>query len=299
MLKKNTNNACNIRYGDIGKLSIKIAIIIILLAIMVLLFIIYESSVLGSPDTVGENIVGKSGNKTRIIVLVDNNKYEHELETAWGISICIEKGSKAILFDTGPSPEVLIHNSMKTGVNLSSTSIVVLSHEHGDHIGGISALDSYAHKITVYVPHGFPIRIIEQLRGKGYNVVIVNNTIEIMKNVYILKPLYGPPWEQALILNTSKGLVIITGCSHPGILNIVVEAIREFNKTPYIVIGGFHLIGSPLQQVEEIADQLVRLRVHKIYPLHCSGNRIRRYLAEKYPQYYGDGGVGLVIELSN
>ncbi len=299
VLKRKISIIQVILYGDLEGLNTKAVIAIILLIITVSLFMVYEIVTRGSLNTVGGGVVSRNGNKTRIIVLVDNNKYGHELETAWGISICIEKGGKTILFDTGPSPEVLIHNSMEMGANLSSTSIVLLSHEHGDHIGGISALDSYAHKITVYVPHEFPIRIIEQLRGKGYNVVIVNNTIEIMKNVYILKPLYGPPWEQALILNTSKGLVIITGCSHPGILNIVIEAIREFNKTPYMVIGGFHLIGLPLQQVEEIADQLVKLRVHKIYPLHCSGNRIRRYLAEKYPQYYGDGGVGLVIELSN
>ncbi len=276
-----------------------IVIVVFVLLIIVLLLIVYETYVPYPtfPKTIEKNIVSEEGNKTRIIVLVDNNAYKHGLSNAWGISIYIERGGRTVLFDTGPSPDVLIHNSVAMGVNLSSIDIVVLSHGHGDHIGGISALDSYAHKITVYVPHGFPIGVIEQLANKGYNVVVVNNTVEIVEDTYIMKPLYGPPWEQALVLNISKGLVVITGCSHPGIVNIVKEAIKEFNRTPYIVIGGFHLMGSSMQQIKKVADELVKLGVYKIYPLHCSGDEIRRYLAEKYPQHYGDGGAGLVITL--
>lgn len=241
-----------------------------------------------------------SVSKVKLLVLVDNNPGELGLETAWGLSILVEAPHTRILFDTGPSPKVLLENSHKLGIDLSNIRIVVLSHEHGDHINGLRALDDYVEKIRVYVPYGFNNSFINFIRSRGYKVIIVNDTVEIDEGVYVLKPAYGPPWEHALAINIDgKGLVIVTGCSHPGLDDIVEEAVRALGVKPYIVIGGFHLAGASMDEIKHVVDGLLSLGAEKIYPLHCSGDEIREYLQEVYSEHYGDGGVGLNVVVND
>ena len=280
-------------------------ILLAVLAVMIILTYIYYNQV-ASP-----NIYKEISNMTRtsryvfdsiewveLVVLVDNNPFKPGLRTAWGLSIYIKTPYDNILFDTGPSPDVLEYNAYMLNVDLTKTRIVVLSHRHGDHTGGLNALDEYAYRIKVYVPLGFSPFYLESLRARGYQVEVVNDTVEVSKGVYILKPLYGPPWEQALVIIVKgKGLVILTGCSHPGVDNIVREAVQEFNIKPYMVIGGFHLAGASLSRIKSIVEALVKLDVEKIYPLHCSGDEIREYLEHMYPELYGEGGVGLNLTI--
>jgi 7,8-dihydropterin-6-yl-methyl-4-(beta-D-ribofuranosyl)aminobenzene 5'-phosphate synthase len=84
--------------------------------------------------------------------------------------------------------------------------------------------------------------------------------------VYVVKPLYGPPIEEALAIKTGKGLIILVGCSHPGVVNIVEQAMRDIGVKPYIVLGGFHMGGSSPQDAQKVASQLVEMGVEKIYP---------------------------------
>ncbi|RLF13813.1 MAG: hypothetical protein DRJ66_07160, partial [Thermoprotei archaeon] len=101
----------------------------------------------------------------------------------------------------------------------------------------------------------------------------------IAKGVAVIGELYGPPYEQALAVNVKgRGLVIFVGCSHPGVDNIVKKAVSDLNEKPYIVIGGFHLVGASEDRIASVANSLIKLGLKKIYPMHCSGDSIRGYI---------------------
>ena len=230
-----------------------------------------------------------------MVVLVDNNPYRDGLETAWGLSVYVEVNGTKALFDAGPDPAVLEANAKRLGVNLSSLDFVAVSHAHGDHTGGLKLLASIKPGLKVYIqPDEGLKRYVESL---GLKPVQVNATTQVAKGVCVVKPLYGPPLEGALAIQTGKGLAILVGCSHPGVMNIVKQAVSDIGAKPYIVLGGFHMIGASQREVEAVASQLVEAGVEMIYPIHCSGDAIRKHLANHYGDEYGDGGVGLEVTI--
>ena len=236
----------------------------------------------------------------KLVVLVDNypNPQRPDLQTAWGVSIYVETPSARILFDTGPDPEVLKHNAEVLGIDLSKIDAVVISHEHFDHVGGLPLIAKLRPGLPVYIPAPSSY-LVSYVKRLGLEPRPVDKTIEIAPGVYVLKPLYGPPWEDALAIKTGRGIVLLVGCSHPGITNIVEEAMRELGNRVYMVIGGFHMAGYPLPKVKEVVEKLLSLGVEKIYPIHCSGDTIRHYLETHYPEHYGDGHVGLEIVIDS
>lgn len=246
-----------------------------------------------------ETEIGKveSVNSARIVVVVDNIAGSG-LREAWGLSIYVETGGHKILFDTGPSPGVLEYNARKLGIDLSKVEAVVISHEHGDHTGGLSALYPYSGNITVYIPSGSYSGFVKSLKRLGFRVVMVNGTLEVFPGIYVVGPLYGPPWEEALAVNVrGKGLVVLTGCSHPGVDELVERAVDDLGVKPYIVMGGFHLGGASLDEIRSRMERIISMGVLKIYPLHCSGSAVRKYLEEKHPEIYGEGHSGTVLEI--
>ena len=233
----------------------------------------------------------------KLVVLVDNEAYTSNVETAWGLSIYVEVNGTRILFDTGPDPYVLKRNAEALGVDLSKVDFVVISHGHGDHIGGLKLFAYVKPNLTVYIPRGSGLR--EYVKELGLKPVEVNETLEIAKNVFVVKPLYGPPVEEALAIRCGKGLILVVGCSHPGVDRLAEQAVRDTGSRLYMVIGGFHLWGSPESVVAEAMEKLISLGAEKIYPLHCSGDEVKRYLMEKHPNVYGCGGAGLEITISS
>ena len=231
-------------------------------------------------------------------MLVDNdcNPWQKALECPWGLSILIKTPSTEILFDTGPSPEALKHNAEILGVNLSRINIVVISHEHFDHIGGLSAVTSANPKVRVYVPRGMSSYALHYIESLTKNVVEVGSTTIISKGIAIVGPLYGPPYEEALLVNVCGfGGLLVVGCSHPGVTNFVKLVKKDLGINVTIVIGGFHLIGSPRPYVEEVVKNLLSLGVKFITPIHCSGNEIRAVLEKRYPSNYISANVGTTL----
>jgi len=88
---------------------------------------------------------------------------------------------------------------------------------------------------------------------------------------------------------------VLVGCSHPGVVNIVKQAVSDTGIKPCTVLGGFHTIGAPRREAESTVSQLVKMGLKKIYPVHCSGGGVRSYLATRYGDKYGDGGVSLEV----
>ena len=98
--------------------------------------------------------------------------------------------------------------------------------------------------------------------------------------------------EQSLIIATSKGLIVVTGCAHPGIVNIVKKAKELTGKDVYLAIGGFHLSGASQRTISSIIEELKALGVKKVAPCHCSGDLARRLFKEKFGEDYLEAGVG-------
>ena len=227
-----------------------------------------------------------------LTILCDNYPNE-DLVCEWGFSALIETNGLTVLLDTGQSYSGLRENSLDLNKDLSEVDYVVISHEHWDHVGGLSYIDEINPGVTVYVPEHMNSQTFNSINQSSLNAVKVNATTIIEDGFAVIGELYGPPYEQALAVNVKDvGLVCFVGCSHPGVENHVEKAIEDLGYNVYMVIGGFHM-GAATQQVIQLKiDRLLELGVQKIYPTHCSGDPIRQYLASSYPLQYGLAYVG-------
>jgi len=230
----------------------------------------------------------------KVVVVVDNNPYRPDLKTSWGVSMYVEYKGIKMLFDTGPNEDVLKYNVRELGISLEGIKHVIISHDHGDHTGGLPAIAGKG--LEVYLPaHSSLAGWVKDL---GLRPVLVNDTMELGDGMYIIGEL-PPIYEQALALKTKKGIVLLVGCSHPGVDKIAKKATKELGERLFLVIGGFHTSSASYDKCVEIVDTLVELGAEKIYPIHCSGNTIRKVIEERYPNRLGDGGVGLIVEIIN
>jgi len=230
-----------------------------------------------------------------VTILIDNNP-GGPLKSPWGLSLYIETCNLTMLFDAGPDPEALKLNSEALKTNLTGLDVVVLSHEHVDHVLGLSYIARLNRNVTVYVPKHMSGSCKAWIRSLGLNMAEIETTTVISRGIAVIGELYGPPHEQALAINVKGlGLIVFVGCSHPGVDKIVAKAKDELNCEVYGVIGGFHLSGASLEKMRDVASNLIKMGLKKVYPIHCSGGNFRRFLRENYPQVYGDGHVGLKL----
>ena len=233
-----------------------------------------------------------------ITIIYDNNHYDSRLKSAWGFSCAIKFKQKTVLFDTGGDGALLLHNMEKLGIDPRQIEVVVLSHIHGDHVGGLSHFLECNSKVTVYMPTSFPKRLKNEVSIVAANIEEVYEARELFNDVFTTGELDSPIIEQALIVNTSKGLVVVMGCAHPGIVKIAKKAKEINTKGIYLMVGGFHMVGVSSYQIEDAVDNLQQLGVKKVAPCHCSGEVARKLFKEYFGDNYIDCGVGkeLIIE---
>jgi 7,8-dihydropterin-6-yl-methyl-4-(beta-D-ribofuranosyl)aminobenzene 5'-phosphate synthase len=239
------------------------------------------------------------GNKDAVMITVvyDNVAYEPRLATAWGFACLVETREKTILFDTGGDGAILLKNLGMLGVDPKSIDVVVLSHVHGDHTGGLESLLRTGARPTVYLPRSFPSDFKSRVRAQA-DVVEVGGATKIAEGVYTTGEMGSGIIEQALVVQTSRGLVVVTGCAHPGISEMVVRAAEIGGDGVYLVLGGFHLGGASQARVEEIITEFRRLGVEKVAPSHCTGDNATRLFREAYGQDFIASGAGQVIEIA-
>jgi len=226
-----------------------------------------------------------------LTVVYDNNAYDPRLTTSWGFGCLITYGPHTILFDTGGDGKILMSNMQKLGLDPRTIDVVVLSHIHGDHTGGLGSILALGTRPTVYVPHSFPESFKAQVRQQA-DLHEVSGAEEIYKGVYTTGEMMGNPREQALALETAKGLVVITGCAHPGV-DTLVRAAREITGGDVcLVLGGFHLGSAGTPKVRRIISDLREMGVEKVAPCHCTGARATAEFAARYGDDFMRCGVG-------
>ncbi len=235
--------------------------------------------------------------KITLTVIYDNYNYKPNLKTAWGFSCLIRGLDKTILFDTGGNGQILLSNMEKLNIDIQDIDLVVLSHEHGDHTGGLSDLLERNNQIYVYLPKSFPDRFKINVEETGAEIVEVKKSMQIFGQVYSTGQLGTHIKEQSLIIKTEEGAIVITGCAHPGIVNIIRKAKEITGEKVYLVIGGFHLSGASGAQINEIIKEFEKEKVQKVGPCHCSGDRTRKLFKEAYGSDYIQVGVGKLIKV--
>jgi len=236
-------------------------------------------------------------NNIKITIVYDNNPGEEGLETRWGFACVISGTEKTILFDTGGEGEVLLANMAKMGIEVNEIETVVLSHIHEDHTGGLEAFLEKNAQVRVYVPESFPESFKEKISSLKAELVEVEKPREIHQKVISTGQMGTEKKEQGLILQTNMGLVIITGCAHPGIVEMVVRAKKLFDEPVLLIMGGFHLKTTDKEEIEKIIKTFEEMKVKYAGPCHCTGEEARRCFAEHFGDHYIKAGVGKVVNI--
>jgi len=234
-----------------------------------------------------------------ITVSYDNNPYNERLTTAWGFSCVIRGTEKTILFDTGGDGSILLANMEELGINPKEIDLVVLSHIHGDHVGGLPSFLRKNPEVVVYLPKSFPKGFKDGVKEYGAKVVEVQGPLKICQGVYSTGELGTWIKEQSLIIHTEKGLIVITGCAHPGIVKIVNKAKELFKDDVLLVMGGFHLGGESKGEIEKIVSSFRKLGVSYVGPCHCSGDAARQLFKKEYGENFINIGVGRVVTMND
>ncbi|MCR4404412.1 MAG: MBL fold metallo-hydrolase [Candidatus Acetothermia bacterium] len=232
-----------------------------------------------------------------LTVLYDNYESDRRLKPGWGFSCLLQGLEETILFDTGGDSAILLGNMRALGIEPSRIDSIFLSHSHGDHVGGLAGLLEEHSAVRVYLLRSFPEEFKGLVRGSGAEVVEVQEPMEISPHAWSTGALGTSIGEQSLVLETDVGLVLITGCAHPGIVEIIKRAKRLLGRDVYLALGGFHMLGMSAVEIQEIIAQLRAEGVKKVGPCHCSGDLTRRLFREAYGEDYIEVGVGSVISL--
>ncbi len=236
-----------------------------------------------------------------ITILYDNYTADPRLGADWGFAALVEVGGHTLLFDTGSDGALLLRNMEALEVDLASIEAVVLSHAHADHTAGLPALLDQGIAPPVYVLAAFPASLKDSFRQRTA-LVEVTDPVEIVPGVYSTGHVSGPVVEQALVVETGEGLVVITGCAHPG----AVEMVRRAMELPLqregvaageiaLVLGGFHMGDYGQSRIERAIAQFRELGVRQVSPTHCTGEEAIAAFAQAYGDDYVPGGVGRVI----
>ena len=233
----------------------------------------------------------------RFTVLYDNYLHRQGTKADWGFSCLIEGTEKTILFDTGTQPQILMHNVAVLNVDLKKVEQIVISHNHDDHTGGLPAVLERNSKVTVFFPISFPAEFGRRVKSLKVQVQTVDKPVEICKNVYLTGEMGNEIVEQSLVIDSPKGLVIVTGCSHQGIVNILRRAKEILDKPIYLVFGGFHLGDKSDAEMREIIAAFKELKVEKCGATHCTGDVPIAMFKKAFGENYVPMGTGRIIEV--
>ena len=300
--------------------------------LIVLMAVIAATWPLSSPATISPT--SAAAETPRITVLYDAFGKDAAMTKDWGYAALVEINGKRILFDTGDDPVIFARNVKAKGVDLTKLDFVVLSHRHGDHTSGVSYLLSANPKVKIYAPAeglggifgtevvtskffrkdetlpaemryygGTPPEIINfGTVFSGANIQLIDKTTEIVPGITLIALVSDAPGtkelkELSLAINTADGVVLVVGCSHPGIESIVAEA-AKINPHIHFIAGGFHLVAAQDPAIEKMTATLHdTYKVDYIAPGHCTGEPTFAALQKTFGDHYLYAGLGTTLEL--
>jgi 7,8-dihydropterin-6-yl-methyl-4-(beta-D-ribofuranosyl)aminobenzene 5'-phosphate synthase len=239
----------------------------------------------------------EDGNGLRISVVFDNLASDTRLQTEWGFAAVIEGPARTLLFDTGSDGRLLLSNMERMGIDPREIDGVFLSHNHSDHTGGLDQLLRRHPDVRVYMPASFPSSVQQAAENAGARLTLVSGPTTLFEGAYSTGLLGSDPAEQSLILDTHEGLMIMTGCAHPGIVSIVEAAMMQHGKPVRLVVGGFHLHRRSEARIGATIDRLKALGVAQVAPSHCTGARAIAMFRDGWNRDFLDSGCGAVIAL--
>jgi 7,8-dihydropterin-6-yl-methyl-4-(beta-D-ribofuranosyl)aminobenzene 5'-phosphate synthase len=272
--------------------------------------------------------------RAQITILYDAFGKPSAMQKDWGYAALVEYGGKRILFDTGNDPDVLARNAKAKNIDLTRLDFVVMSHRHGDHMGGLSHVLSVNPKVRIYAPkEGFgvyggnlpgtfyrrdPSLSTEQRYFDGTppdvmrfgaawpraNFQLVDKDMEIAPGIHVVTLLSDKPGtlelrELSLAIDTPDGMVVVVGCSHPGI-DRILERVSAINPRIHLVAGGFHLVTASDTDIDKTVTALHdRFRVDEIAPGHCTGEPAFAALKRAFGDHYLYAGLGSTLRIAD
>ncbi len=302
-------------------------------ALSFVLAILLVLSLANCREIVKPSSAANNPSKAQITVLYDAFGKNPALQKDWGYAALIEYGGKRILFDTGDNPEILAHNAKVMNVDLSKLDYVVMSHRHSDHMGGFTYLLSVNPKVKIYAPkenfgvYGFSLPSTfyrkdtslppEQRYYDGNppeimkfgtawpsaNFELIEKTTEIAPGIHLIFQISDKPGtmelrEISLAIDTPEGIVLVVGCSHPGLDKIVGAAVM-INQHIHLVTGGFHLAVAKDSEIEQIVSTLHdTFKVDFVAPSHCTGEPAFSAFKKAFGDHYIYAGLGTSIGLN-
>ncbi len=286
----------------------------------------------GCANTTAQPATSADTGKARVTVLYDAFGRDPAMQKDWGYAAFVEVGGKRILFDTGNDGEVLAQNAKAKGVDLSKLDFVVMSHRHGDHMGGLSYLLSVNPKVKIYapkegfgvyggdLPSGFyrkddtlpaderyyggtppPVMHFGAAWPKA-NITLIDKTTEIAPGLHLIALVSDKPGtlemrELSLAVTTPDGMVVVVGCSHPGI-DKIVQAAAAINPKILFIAGGFHLVVAKDPDIDGIITTLRdTYKVGYVAPGHCTGEPTFTALKKAFGERYLYAGLGRAFAL--
>ncbi len=241
----------------------------------------------------------------KITFIYENSLAIKGLKHGFGFSCLIEDRDKKILFDIGGNKEAFFYNIQKLKINLNSITHLIFSHQHWDHTSGFTeVVKKLNDKCLIYIPFKFNKNLLNQIplnrvliKTRNIRQICKNFSLIVLKGSSLVLKEFFSVYEQSLIIQSPKGLIIITGCAHPGIIKILENIKKEFKEEIYCVIGGFHLTRSFEKNIIHIIDNFNMLNIKNVVPCHCSGKKALKLFEERFINKTYNIGTGSVINI--
>ena len=251
-------------------------------------------ALVAAPGTSPPGVARAQQSGARVTYLYDNTEAVPGVQADWGFACLVEGHGRRVLFDTGTKPEVLRHNAEALHVDLGRMDAVVLSHDHSDHVAGFPALGKRP-GLPVFYAQGFDAMVVGALRESSATLVPVSKSVDVGPGLRTSDEFGTAIKEEALIIDTPDGLVVVVGCSHPGIVTMLRQIKTSTGRPIHTVLGGFHLLETPADEVERMVSAFQELGIVRVGPTHCTGPDAIRLFRYAYGNRCVAGGVGTVV----